>query len=134
MGDAEMPGRAVAVQNGADLRDRVAQLGRDLGLDAETEVRVGRRIWGAQRHIDVVLRDANTRFSLGIECKYQGAKGSAEEKIAATLEDINAWPIKGIVVFAGDGFSANMTAYLHSTGKAVDLRDVRKWIELYFGL
>ena len=129
-----MPGKAKAVESGNDLRDRVAALGRDLGLDADTEVAVGRRIWGARRRIDVVLKESATRVSLGIECKYHGVKGSAEEKIPATLEDIRTWPIRGIVVFSGDGFSPNMKAYLLSTGMAVELGDLKTWLELYFGL
>lgn len=72
--------------------------------------------------------------NLGVECKYQGTQGTAEEKIAGTIEDIRAWPIQGIVVFAGEGFSSNMRAYLISTGRAVELEDAKKWLELYFGL
>ena len=129
-----MAGKSKAVQSGADLRDTVADLGRKLGLDAETEVTVGRRIWGAKRRIDVVLRHPETRRNLGVECKFQSTKGTAEEKIAGTIEDIRAWPIRGIVVFSGDGFSPNMKAYLLSTGVAVELPDAEKWLELYFGL
>jgi len=129
-----MPGKAKAVESGNDLRDKVVVLGRKLGLDADAEVSVGRRIWGARRRIDVVLKHPDTRVSLGIECKYQGGKGSAEEKIPATLEDIRAWPIRGIVVYSGEGFSANMQAYLPSTGMAVELDDLQTWLELYFGL
>ncbi|MCY3846920.1 MAG: hypothetical protein OXH69_25650 [Acidobacteria bacterium] len=77
--------------------------------------------------------DASGR-SLGIECKYQGTGGSAEEKIPATIQDIAAWPIPGIVAFEGSGFSANMRAYLHSTGKAVAYEDLRGWLTLFFGL
>ncbi|NKC13453.1 MAG: hypothetical protein GKR94_15045 [Gammaproteobacteria bacterium] len=51
-----MPGGATAVHNGAELRDPVASLGESLGSIAETQVRAGRRIWGARRNIDVVLR------------------------------------------------------------------------------
>lgn len=129
-----MAGKAKAVASGNELRDRVAELGKSLGLEAETEVVLGRRIWGAKRRIDVVLRDAETRRSLGVECKYQKSQGTAEEKIAGTIEDIEAWPIRGIVVFDGEGFSPNMKGYLVSTGKAVELADARKWLELYFGL
>jgi len=129
-----MSGKAKAVENGNQLRDAVAVIGRELGLDADIEVKVGRRIWGAKRSIDVVLKDPKTRVSLGIECKYQGTKGSAEEKIPATIEDIKAWPIRGIVVYSGEGFSSNMQSYLLSTGMAVELCDVKKWLELYFGL
>lgn len=129
-----MAGKAKAVHSGAALRDQVAALGESLGLEAETEVTVGRRVWGAKRRIDVVLRHRETRKSLGVECKYQGTKGTAEEKIAGTIEDIGAWPIRGIVVFSGDGFSSNMRAYLVSTGVAVEFPDAKKWLELYFGL
>ncbi len=129
-----MAGKAAAVQSGAALRDQVAEIGNDLGLDVDIEVPVGRRIWGAKRRIDVVLRHPETRKSLGVECKYQGVTGSAEEKIAGTIEDIRAWPIRGIVVFSGEGFSSNMQAYLLSTGVAVELPDTKKWLELYFGL
>ena len=97
-----MAGKATAVHSGAELRDRVAELGRALGLDARTEVRVARRLWGAVRCIDVVLTRTETGKTLGIECKYQGGGGSAEEKVPATIQDIAAWPIPGIVVFGGE--------------------------------
>ncbi len=129
-----MPGKSKAVESGNALRDAVADLGRELGLATEIEVSVGRRIWGAKRRIDVVLKHAETRVSLGIECKYQGGPGSAEEKIPATIEDIRAWPIRGIVVYSGEGFSSNMESYLLSTGMAVGFEDLENWLELYFGL
>ena len=105
-----------------------------LGLNVGKQIRVGRRLWGAERRIDLVLRHRGSGKSLGIECKYQGVGGSAEEKIPATIQDIAAWPIPGIVVFAGHGFSDNMRAYLHSTGKAVAYEDLRGWLALFFGL
>src|SRR6266550_8931075 len=114
-----MPGRATAVSNGDDLVKVVAQLARELGLEAKEQVRVARRIWGAVRRIDVVLIDPQTRKTLGIECKYQAGAGTAEEKIPATIQDIKAWPIPGIVVFSGDGFTQNMKSFLISTGTAV---------------
>jgi hypothetical protein len=82
----------------------------------------------------VVLTHAETRRTLGVECKFQGSQGTAEEKIPSTIQDIAAWPIPGIVVFAGEGFSPNMVAFLISTGKAVELEDLRAWLSLYFGL
>ena len=129
-----MSGKAKAVENGNQLRDAVVIVGEALGLDADIEVAVGRRIWGAKRRIDVVLKDPVTRVSLGLECKYQGTKGSAEEKIPATIQDIKAWPIRGMVVYSGEGFSTNMRSYLLSTGMAVELDDLKTWLELYFGL
>jgi hypothetical protein len=127
-------GKAQAVRSGAMLQQGVVEVGRALGLKAHTEVRVGRRVWGAVRRIDVVLTDPVSRKSLGVECKYQGTSGSAEEKIPTTIQDISAWPIRGLVVFAGAGFSDNMRAYLYASGLAVDLEDLSVWLELFFGM
>ena len=129
-----MPGRMTAVSSGAQLQQAVVDLGRALGLETREQVRVGRRLWGSERNIDVVLTHRDSRRSLGIECKYQGVGGSAEEKIPATISDIEAWPVRGLVVFAGEGFSTNMRSYLVSTGKAVELCDAEAWLKLFFGL
>jgi hypothetical protein len=128
-----MAGRATAVRNGHELKAVVVTLGEKLELQT-TEVRVGRRLWGAQRSIDVVLTRKDTGKALGVECKFQGGTGTAEEKLPATVQDICAWPIPGVLVFAGNGFSANMRSYLYSTGKAVDLADLEGWLRLFFGL
>ena len=129
-----MAGRALAVANGDELARAVAQLGRDLALEAIEQVRVARRIWGAERHIDVVLIHPHSRKTLGLECKYQNVRGTAEEKIPATIKDIEAWPIPGLVVFAGEGFTENMRQFLISTGKAVEFEELRPWLCLFFGL
>ena len=129
-----MPGRATAVSNGDDLVKVVAQLAQELGLEAKEQVRVARRIWGAVRKIDVVLTHPQTRKTLGIECKFQAVTGTAEEKIPSVIEDIGAWPIPGIVVFAGEGFTENMKMFLVSTGKAVEFPELKPWLCLFFGL
>jgi hypothetical protein len=129
-----MPGNAAAVESGDELERKVADLARSLGLEAETQVRVGRRVWGAERFIDVVITNPADRRRLGVECKFQGGPGSAEEKIPTTILDIQAWPVGGIVVFEGSGFSANMRAYLVASGKAVEMGDLEAWLRLYFGL
>lgn len=129
-----MPGRSLAVQNGDDLVRQVSDVARQLGLAVEEQVEVGRRIWGAKRRIDLVLTQNETRKMLGLECKYQGSGGSAEEKVPSTIQDIQAWPIPGLVVFAGDGFTENMKSFLISTGKAVELEDLGSWLRLFFGL
>jgi len=129
-----MPGRAVAVANGDELVKAVAGLGRSLGLEAMEQVRVARRIWGSERYIDVVLVQPQTRKTLGLECKFQAVRGTAEEKIPATIKDIEAWPIPGLVVFAGEGFTGNMRSFLISTGKAVEFEELQPWLCLFFGL
>jgi len=129
-----MAGKGLAVANGDDLVKSVAELARELGLEYREQVRVARRIWGAIRHIDVVITHPQTRKTLGVECKFQGVTGTAEEKIPAVINDIAAWPIPGLVVFAGAGFTDNMKLFLISTGKAVEFPDLEPWLRLFFGL
>ena len=129
-----MAGRGVAVTSGAQLADKVCDLGRSLGLEVREQYKLARRIWGAERHIDVVLKDPKTSKTLGVECKYQGVGGTAEEKVPVVIKDIEAWPIQGLVVFAGDGFTQNMKSYLISTGKAIEFEDLEPWLRLFFGL
>lgn len=129
-----MPGKGTAPKSGDDLKQRVVALAQRLGLKAQTEVRAARRLWGAARHIDVVLTDEKTGKRLGIECKFQATRGTAEEKISATIQDITYWPIPGIVVIDGKGFSANMQGYLMSTGKVVWFEELEDWLRLYFGM
>ncbi|MBN1606803.1 MAG: hypothetical protein JW940_09220 [Polyangiaceae bacterium] len=129
-----MAGGAAAVTSGDALCKEVVRLAQGLGLLAREQYRCARRIWGAERFIDVVLTHPESRRRLGIECKYQGRPGSAEEKIPATIQDISAWPIPGLVVFSGVGFSANIRSFLISSGRAVDLVDLDAWLRLFFGL
>jgi hypothetical protein len=129
-----MSGGATAVASGKALELEVVAVGESLGLQATRQYRLGRRIWGAQRHIDVILTHPQERTRLGIECKFQQSKGSAEEKVPLILKDISTWPIPGLVVFAGEGFTPHMQGYLLASGKAVHLEDLEPWLRLFFGL
>lgn len=129
-----MPGKATAVQNGDELVQEVVKIAKALGLETKEQFHVARRIWGANRKIDVILIEARSRKTLGVECKFQAGGGSAEEKIPATIQDIAAWPIPGIVVFSGEGITENMKSFLVSTGKAVELNELEPWLRLFFGL
>jgi hypothetical protein len=129
-----MPGRGLAVSNGDELVKKVVALAQNLGLDCEEQVHVARRIWGAKRKIDVVLTHPATRKILGVECKYQSKPGTTEEKIPATIQDMNAWPICGLLVFSGKGFTENMKSFLISTGKAVELDELESWLRMFFAL
>lgn len=129
-----MAGKGTAPRHGEELKHKVVELGKKLGLEVETEVKAARRLWGSKRHIDVVYTQPQTRKKLGIECKTQAGSGTAEEKVLATIKDIQSWPIPGIVVISGEGFSKNMQAYLISTGIVVQLEDLEDWCRLYFSL
>ena len=129
-----MSGRSAAPSGGDALELEVAALAERLRLEARRQVKVGRRLWGAERRIDVVVTEPNSRRRLGLECKFQGVPGTAEEKIPTTIQDIAAWPIPGLVVFSGDGFSPYMRSFLIASGRSVELEDLEAWLRLFFGL
>ncbi len=129
-----MAGKGQAPASGKELQAQVAELARSLGLRVELEAKAARRLWGSKRYIAVVITDEKTGKRLGIECKYQGRGGTAEEKIPATILDIEHWPIPGIVVISGQGFSPNMQGYLAATGKVIWFEELEEWLRLYFGL
>ena len=122
------------IETGQQLGRALAELGRALGLEVKTQVKLGRRVWGRERHIDVVLRRPEIGLRLGIECKYQGVAGTAEEKITATIEDIEAWPFRGLVVMHGNGFSRDFPAYARGKGKAIGFDELADWLAAYFDL
>jgi len=129
-----MPGGANAVKTGDILAKKVVKLANELGLETREQYKLGRRLWGAGRRIDVVVKQSPSGKALGIECKAQETGGTAEEKIPSTIQDMAAWPIPGLVVFEGEGFTENMKSFLVSTGKAVDFADLEPWLRLFFGL
>jgi hypothetical protein len=129
-----MSGRSAAPSGGDALELEVAALAERLGLEVRRQVKVGRRLWGAERRIDVVVTEPASRRRLGLECKYQSVPGTAEEKIPTTIQDIAAWPIPGLVVFSGDGFSPYMRSFLIASGRSVELEDLEAWLRLFFGL
>ena len=122
------------IETGADLERAVAMVGEALGLEVEQQVVMGDRIWGPRRHVDVVLSKPDTQRMLGIECKYQRVKGTVEEKIPLTIEDIEDWPIRGIVVLHGEGFSRDFRPFLKGRGRIVEFRRLAEWLRFYFRL
>ncbi len=129
-----MAGKEAAYRAGDRLAKEVVRKANELNLDAREQFKCGRRIWGAERRIDVIVTEPISRKRLGIECKAQDSKGTAEEKIVATMQDMNAWPIAGLLVFSGDGFSDKMKSFMLASGKAVDFEDLEPWLRLFFGL
>jgi len=117
------------------LFKRSSRLQKALGLETKEQFHVARRIWGANRKIDVIFdsKESHARH-LAWNVNFKPPAVSAEEKIPATIQDIEAWPIPGIVVFSGEGITENMKSYLISTGKAIELNELEPWLRLFFGL
>lgn len=122
------------MKNHWEVVSHVAELAEALGLETKTRVPMGRKIWGRKRTVDVVVSDPRQPLRLGISCMFQSEQGTAEERSLATLEDMEAWPIRGLLVFAGDGYSLGFTAYLRARGSAVGLEELETWLQFFFDL
>ena len=124
----------IDITSGRELESAVAKLGRSLGLEVYQQHKTGRRVWGRARHIDIMLRDPEQRLRLGIECKYQGVAGTAEEKIPGTIQDMAAWAMRGVVVIHGDGFSQDFPAFARASGKVIWFEELPDFLIDYFDL
>jgi hypothetical protein len=121
------------LSSGATFEAEVEKVIRSLPLSYLRQVRMGASILGRRRIADFLVYDDAGR-SLGIECKFQQGPGSAEDKLVHTITDFDARPVKHILVFGGEGFSRNIRGYLLSTGKAVELSQLRNYLVFYFTL
>jgi hypothetical protein len=119
------------INPGGHLERRVSSLAIAMRLGVREHFKLGRRIWGATRYIDRVIEDERHR-RVGVECKWQQSQGSAEEKVLATIADLATWPIRGIIVLDGQGFSEAMVLHVLGTGKAVLFEDLETWLRLFF--
>jgi len=81
------------------------------GLVVYREVNLGKTIIGKDRQIDVFVMRPLDQKAIAIECKYQDALGSVDEKIPYALADLGALWVPGCLVYAGRGWSRGV---LHS--------------------
>ena len=110
-----------------------ADAGAGAGLDIYTEVHLGKTIIGKDRKVDVfvVARDRNQ--ALAIECKYQGAQGTTDEKIPYALQDLAAMRVASILVYAGEGWSRGILHTLEASPLAAYCLPVRPGLERHRG-
>ena len=124
----------IEVNSGSELERAVARVGEALGLAAELQVPLGQRIWGPRRHIDVVFSHPSKGPRLGVECWYQGMPSTGEERMPLLLQDIEVWPICGVLVAHGDGFSPGFITFVRRYGQVIELEDLDTWLRLHFHL
>lgn len=116
-----------------DYRDLIAayinENFADRGLTVYTEVSLGKTIIGKNRKLDLfVLRRADQK-ALALECKYQDALGTTDEKIPYALLDLEAMWIPGCLVYAGNGWSKGVLHTLEGSRLAVYCRPERPSLE-----
>ncbi len=111
--------RVRAGMTGHGYRDLIAgyihhQYGEH-GLVVYREVNLGKTIIGKDRQIDVFVVRPVDQKALAIECKYQDALGSVDEKIPYALQDLEALWIPGCLVYGGRGWSRGVLHQLEAS-------------------
>ena len=104
---------------GNEYRDLIAgYIFRNFGdydLQVYTEVGVGKTITGKDRQVDVFVLNRRDQRAIAIECKYQNAPGTTDEKIPYALEDLAAMRIPGCLAYAGSGWSRGILHTLEAS-------------------
>jgi len=109
-----MTGHVYRDQIAAYIHQEFAQY----GLVVYTEVSLGKTIIGKARRVDVfVVREQDQR-AIALECKYQGVKGTTDEKISYALHDLGALRIPACLVYAGEGWSKGILHTLEASSLA----------------
>lgn len=89
-------------------------------IEVYREVNIGTTNIGKARKIDVLVLDRPKNLGFAIECKYQDAQGTTDEKIPYAIEDHKALSLylKGGIAYGGTGFSPGVLHMLKSCGIA----------------
>ena len=92
----------------------------DRGVQVYEEVPIGTSIIGKQRRVDLLVLQQRgpAQTACVIECKYQDSPGTVDEKIPYALRDLEAMPLRGIIAYAGGGFSAGVLHLLQGSEHA----------------
>lgn len=84
------------------------------GLKIYTEVHLGTSIIGKRRRVDVLFVRPRDASVVCIEAKYQETRGTTDEKIPYALADLRAAPVRGVLVYGGDGWSDGVIQMLRN--------------------
>ena len=126
-----------AVVNAKQLVKEVCDIAASLKLVAKERVPAGRTVWATDRRIKVVLEYAPNKKKeprrLGVECFCQDGPGTANQKFFAKVEDTKHWPMDGVVVYGGKGFSPEFEGVMNTYG-AVPLEGLKTWLKTYFNM
>ena len=95
------------------------------GIVVYREVNLGKTIIGKDRQIDVFVVRPSDQKALAIECKYQDALGSVDEKIPYALDDLAALWVPGCLVYAGRGWSKGVLHLLEASRLAAHCQPER---------
>ena len=112
----------------------IALIGVTLGLDYRRKLTVGKTIYGKDREVDVLFRDARNGNRLAIEAKYQRVTGTADEKLPYAMLNLTTLPLPGVIVYGGGGFHQGALHWLCANTRATDIARLAEWLTVFFAL
>ena len=112
----------------------IALIGLTLGLDYRRKLTVGKTIYGKDREVDVLFRDARNGNRLAVEAKYQRVSGTADEKLPYAVLNLATLPLPGVIVYGGGGFHLGALHWLSANAKATDIARLGEWLTVFFAL
>lgn len=118
----------------AEFERVIALLGLSLGLDCRRKLTVGKTIYGKDREVDVLFRDARNGNRLAVEAKYQRVTGTADEKLPYAVLNQQTLPLPGVIVYGGGGFHLGSLHWLCANTRATDIARLSEWLTVFFAL
>lgn len=112
----------------------IALIGVSLGLDYRRKLTVGKTIYGKDREVDVLFRDARNGNRLAVEAKYQRVAGTADEKLPYAVLNLSTLPLPGVIVYGGGGFHQGALHWLCANTRATDIAQLADWLTVFFAL
>ncbi len=112
----------------------IALSGVSLGLDYRRKLTVGKTIYGKDREVDVLFRDARNGSRLAVEAKYQRVAGTADEKLPYAVLNLQTLPLPGVIVYGGGGFHLGALHWLCANTRATDIARLVEWLTVFFAL
>ena len=109
-------------------------MGLGLGLDYRRKLVVGKTVYGRDREVDVLFRDARNGNRLAVEAKYQRVAGTADEKLPYAVLNQQTLPLPGVIVYGGGGFHLGALHWLCANTKATDIARLPEWLTVFFAL
>ncbi len=112
----------------------IALIGLSLGLDYRRKLTVGKTVYGRDREVDVLFRDARNGNRLAVEAKFQRVAGTADEKLPYAVLNLQTLPLPGVIVYGGGGFNLGALHWLCANTRATDIARLHEWLTVFFAL
>ena len=118
----------------AEFERLIALVGLTLGLDFRRKLTVGKTVYGRDREVDVLFRDARNGTRVAVEAKYQRVAGTADEKLPYAVLNLQTLPLPGVIVYGGGGFHQGALHWLCANTRATDIARLPEWLTVFFAL